>query len=83
MEFKTGPDQTITVKLDGAEYQLRQPLVKDLKRLSKMGSLGNDKILDETVNFLTEIGMPEEKLNEMSISTLEQLFSFITSSKKN
>lgn len=83
MEFKTGPDQKIAVKIDGAEYQLRQPLVKDIKKLSKMGSLGNDKVLDETINFLSDLGMPSDKLEEMSMGTLEQLFTFITTSKKN
>ena len=83
MEFKTGPDQRITVKIDGADILLRQPLIKDIKKLSKAGSLSSDKVLDEIIDFLIGIGMPNEKIEEMSVSTLEQLFVFITSSKKN
>jgi hypothetical protein len=83
MEFTSGPDEKITVKIDGVEYSLRQPLVGDLRKLANMGDLPGDKLIDETISFLVGIGMPEDKLNTLSMKTLIEIFTFVSTPKKS
>lgn len=83
MDFTSGPEEKITVKLDGVEYPLRQPLVGDLRQLSALGDMSGDKLMESIISFLTGIGMPEDKLNNLSLKTLKDIFVFVTTPKKS
>lgn len=83
MDFVSGPDEMIKMKLDGVEYSLRQPLVGDLRKLANMGELPGDKLMEETIKFLSAVGLPEDKINTLSLKTLLAIFNYISTPKKS
>lgn len=78
-------EETLTVTLKGAEFQLSMPTVKQIKDVQKK----LDDKQDETssmVEFLLSLGWPKDKdPSELSIRQFRNLIDYIMeySSKKN
>jgi predicted methyltransferase len=83
VEFKTGEDSKIVLTIDGVEYSLRQPLVGDLRKLAKMQETNPSETIEIIISFISALGLPNEILDNMSVKTITDLFSFISGVKKN
>jgi hypothetical protein len=68
----------VTIRFEGAEYQMRHPSVKELREYQKQQ--GDD--IDKTIVLLDKCGLPKAVSEQLDFSSLEKIFEELTPKKK-
>jgi hypothetical protein len=84
--FDFSTEKKVQFKLNGKEYSLRYPTLKDVNRFRKELKKDQADEVDASINFLCELGGEKEVIEGLRISHLNVLVEELTqevSSKKN
>ena len=77
MEIDLGSSVVYKVKLNGQEYSLKEPSVKDIIGFQK--EMKDDKEnIAHTVNFINKLGLPKDICEDLGLAKLKMLVEKIT-----
>lgn len=77
MNIDLGDEVVFNVVHNGAEYQLREPLLKEVKEFQKQANDDNDDG-DAFVDFVVKLGMPREVAENLGVIKLRKLADGLT-----
>jgi len=71
--------------INGKEYSFREPSALKQKEMSKRfrEATADQDAVDLYIDFFKDLGLPEDVLNEMTLTGLLDLFSYTVGAKKN
>lgn len=85
MKIDLGQVIVYEVTLGEKTFSLREPTVKDIKKMQDETKTMGENSLEAYLNFLSEIGLPKDVAETMGISKMQMLTESLVSSvgKKN
>lgn len=81
--FEIAERTKVKVKLYGKEAELFVPSVGALEKVQRSLKETPNEALDVFTEFLGKLGMPKELMDELEISHIEQLITYLATVKKN
>lgn len=73
--------KTLKVKIDGEEYKILFPNVRQLSAFQE--SFHKKQDLDLMINFIAGLGLPENVCNSLEADHLRDIFEVISGQKKS
>jgi hypothetical protein len=73
MDIDLGQNVAYKVKIDGKEYELREPSVKDVMHFQESMKDGEQESVSKTISFISDLGLPLEVCENLGLSKLKKL----------
>lgn len=83
MEFKV-ESKKIKVTMGDNAYEMKVPSVLKMRECQeKLSQAEPTKVLDVIVDYLKDLGLPQEVIMELDYDTFLDLYGFVNGAKKN
>lgn len=83
LEFKVQPKKIKLTNIDGAEFSLRCPSMKEVQEIEqKIKETEPAKVIDEMSAYFEKLGLPKVEIEKLDADTYIDLFQFVNGAKK-